>query len=77
MQRKDEIFYPETIELFLQAWTTHLRNEIQAEQIRMLTQRKNAFSAHQAFKLVDSNNDGFIDKDDVSQFEISPNLSNV
>ena len=28
---KAEIFYPETTELFLQAWTTHLQNEIQAE----------------------------------------------
>lgn len=28
---KEQIFYPETTELFLQAWTTHLQNEIQAE----------------------------------------------
>ena len=34
---KQQIFYPETTELFLQAWTTHLENEIQAEQLRILT----------------------------------------
>jgi hypothetical protein len=46
MLGKQEIFYPETVELFLQAWTTHLQNEIQAEQLRVLTQKKTAFSAH-------------------------------
>lgn len=63
---KEQVFYPETTELFLQAWTTHLQNEIQAEQLRILTQKKTAFSAHQAFNLIDSNKDGFLDKDDVS-----------
>ena len=37
MLGRQDIFYPETVELFLQAWTTHLQNEIQAEQLRVLT----------------------------------------
>lgn len=65
---KEHIFYPETAELFLQAWTTHLQNEIQAEQLRILTQKKTAFSAHQAFTLIDENKDGYIDKDDLRKF---------
>ena len=63
---KEQLFYPETTELFLQAWTQHLQNEIKAEQLRVLTQKKANFSAIQAFKIIDSNSDGFIDKDDVS-----------
>ena len=65
---KQQIFYPETTELFLQAWTTHLQNEIQAEQLRILTQKKSQFSAHQAFKMIDVSNDGYIDKDDLRKF---------
>jgi len=33
-----------------------------------LTQKKTAFSAHQAFKLIDTSNDGFIDKEDLRKF---------
>ena len=51
-----------------QGRTTHLQNEIQAEQLRILTQKKTSFSAHQAFKLIDVGNDGFIDKDDMRKF---------
>lgn len=62
------IFYPETTELFLQAWTTHLQNEIQAEQLRLLTHKKSNFSAHQAFKVIDQNGDSYIDKEDMRAF---------
>ena len=63
---KEEMFYPETTELFLQAWTTHMQNEISAEQLRILTQKMPGFSAHTAFSLLDMNKDTAIDKDDVS-----------
>ena len=65
---KSQLFYRETNELFLQAWTTHLENEIQAEQLRVLTQKKTQFSARQAFNLIDASNDGYIDKDDLRKF---------
>jgi len=31
---RDKIFYPETRELFVIAWKTHIRNEGEAEKIR-------------------------------------------
>ena len=65
---RTQIFYPETTELFLQAWTTHLQNEIEAEQLRVITQKKQGLSVHSAFDLVDSNHDGHIDKEDLRQF---------
>ena len=65
---RTQIFYPETTELFLQAWTTHLQNEIEAEQLRVITQKKNGFSVHSALDLIDSNHDGHIDKEDLRQF---------
>ena len=65
---KQQIFYPETTELFLQAWTTHLQNEIEAEQLRVITQKKQGFSVHNAFQMIDSNEDQFIDKEDLRQF---------
>ena len=33
-----------------------------------MTQKKNSFSANQAFKLIDVGNDGYIDKDDMRKF---------
>jgi hypothetical protein len=65
---KEQIFYPETISLFLHAWTTHLQNEIEAEKLRLFTQKKKGFSVHNAFYVVDQNKDHFIDKDDLRNF---------
>jgi hypothetical protein len=62
-----QIFYPETISMFLHAWTTHLQNEIEAEKLRLFTQKKKGFSVHSAFYILDSNKDHFIDKEDVSK----------
>jgi hypothetical protein len=32
--QKDKIFYPETRELFISTWKTHIQNENEAERIR-------------------------------------------
>lgn len=31
---KNQVFYPETSQLFLQAWTVHLQNELEAAKLR-------------------------------------------
>ena len=63
---REQVFYPETTSLFLNTWTTHLQNEIEAEKLRLFTQKKKGFSIHSSFYLVDLNKDHYIDKDDVS-----------
>ena len=71
---KEQIFYPETTSLFLHAWTTHLQNEIEAEKLRLFTQKKKGFSVHNAFYVVDQNKDHFIDKDDLRNFLANQSL---
>jgi len=62
----EQVFYPETVSMFLHVWTTHMQNEIEAEKLRLFTQKRKGFSVHSAFYVVDTNRDNFIDKDDVS-----------
>jgi hypothetical protein len=48
-----QVFYPETVSMFLHTWTTHIQCEVEAEKLRILTQTKRGFSAHSAFYLAD------------------------
>jgi len=63
---KSQIFYPETCDMFINTFSLHIKNEIEAEKLRIDTQRKAGYSAHEAFSILDSNGDQFIDKEDVS-----------
>ena len=47
-------------------WSCHFRNELIVD--RMRRDNKGLFNVHEAFQAIDSNNDGFLDKDDVSSF---------
>lgn len=65
---KSQIFYPETCDMFINTFSLHIKNEIEAEKLRIDTQRKAGYSAHEAFSILDSNGDQFIDKEDLRQY---------
>jgi len=53
--------------MFLHVWETHMQCEVESEKIRQQIQKLKHFSVHNAFFMVDSNRDNFIDKSDVSK----------
>ena len=63
-----QVFYPDTKMTFTEAWKALFRSEVDAEKLRIQTQRKMNFSSHEAFAAMDSDGDQNIDKEDLRQF---------
>ena len=60
------MFYHDTKNAFVETWRSVLHTEIEMEKLRVMSVKKYKFSLTEAFGAVDTNNDTFIDKEDVS-----------
>ena len=60
-------FAQSTIDIYREVWALHLRNEMLIERMRF--DNRGSILMQSAFEIVDSNKDGYIDKEDVSQFK--------
>lgn len=59
-------FAQSTIDIYREVWALHLRNEMLIERMRF--DNRGSILMQSAFEIVDSNKDGYIDKEDLREF---------